>query len=209
MKISTAFSSLTLAVLALNSSAFAEKCNFSVDPGSVQVSWTAFKTMQKVAVNGAFPQVAVKGKLTHQNSMAHLLQQLTAQIEISGPSSIKTGNPGRDQTLFEHFFSHFKKTPTLKGQFLDVKGKEAEGELMLKLSLNEKTKMVPMKYTRDESGTFQATGSIDVLEFGLNDAFDDLHKTCEVLHKGPDGVSKTWPGVDLKIQAKVERKCNS
>jgi hypothetical protein len=64
-----------------------------------------------------------------------------------------------------------------------------------------------MTWTRTAEGGFAATGALDVLDFGLKTAFDDLHKTCEALHTGPDGVSKTWSEVALQIQAKLISGC--
>ena len=193
--------------LTLSVSASAEKCVYSVDPSSVKVNWTAFKTMQKVAVNGSFPGVVISGKLKDQKSLTALLNSLKAELVVDSAKSISTGNPVREQTLFEHFFSKFKNASKISGEFNHTKVKGNEGDLDLKLSMNGKKLPVPVHFAMSEAGVFTGTGSIDVLNFALNDAFDELHRTCETLHKGPDGVSKTWSNVDLKIEAKIERSC--
>jgi hypothetical protein len=75
------------------------------------------------------------------------------------------------------------------------------------LKMNKKTLAVPMKYTRDSQGLLVIKGAIDVNDFGLQGALASLHKSCELLHKGPDGVSKTWPQVEIKLQAMVAKVC--
>jgi hypothetical protein len=48
---------------------------------------------------------------------------------------------------------------------------------------------------------------MDVLDFALDGALKDLNRTCEVLHRGPDGVSKTWSEVELKLIARIGKVC--
>jgi hypothetical protein len=48
-----------------------------------------------------------------------------------------------------------------------------------------------------------------VNDFNLAPALAKLNKACEAVHKGPDGVSKTWSTVELKLMAKVTKNCNS
>jgi len=185
--------------------ALAEKCVYQVDPGSLQVNWTAFKTMQKVAVKGGFTELTVFGDL-ESASLAGLLDQLEAEIDIKNEGLIRTGNPGRDLTLFQHFFSLFKARPLMKGRIQKTRGSESDGDFTLELVMNRKTRTVPMKYSYG-AGVFEASGSIDVLEFALDGPLKELNRTCEALHRGPDGVSKTWPTVDLRLVARIGKSC--
>lgn len=188
------------------SAAFAGSCEHKVDPSSIQVNWTAFKTMQKVAVKGSFTELSVIGEL-ESGSLESLLGQLEAEIDIKDESLIRTGNPGRDLTIFQHFFSHLKKKPLIKGEILKPSGNGREGTFGLKLTLNRNSKEIPFRYTLSESGGFEAHGSMDVLDFALEGALKDLNRTCEVLHRGPDGVSKTWSEVELKLVARIGKTC--
>jgi hypothetical protein len=135
------------------------------------------------------------------------IAQLEAEIEVKDENLIRTGNPGRDLTLFQHFFSHIKKRHLLMGRIQEVKSNGNQGEFDLLLTLNQKTKRIPFTFTWNEGGQFEASGALDVLDFGLAGALKDLHQTCEVLHRGPDGVSKTWSQVDLKLIAKIGKTC--
>jgi hypothetical protein len=178
-----------------------------LDPASVQVVWTAFKTTQKLGVNGNFTSVKVTAPAKGVGSLPGLLNALRAEIKLDGASSLSTGNPGRDQTLFDHFFKYLKGPVQIQGRIKGAKGNEEGGELKLLLTLNGKKNEIPMTWTRTPEGGVVAKGNLDVLELGLKTAFDDLHKTCEALHTGPDGISKTWSEVALQIQAKLIPGC--
>jgi polyisoprenoid-binding protein YceI len=196
---------LGLAFFCSNSS-WAGSCEYRVDPSSIQVNWTAFKTMQKVAVKGSFSEISVIGEL-EAAELESLLGQLEAEIEIKSEALIRTGNPGRDRTIFEHFFSHFKKKPLIRGEMVNPRGNGREGTAGLKLTMNRNSKEIPLRYTLSDAGVFEAQGTLDVLDFALEGALKDLNRTCEVLHRGPDGVSKTWSAVDLKLVARIGKTC--
>jgi len=200
-----------LSVLAFSASAWAgpktQKCTYSIDPHTVHVNWTAFKTTQKVRVGGSFTEVTVTGDLTNSKSMAALLNQLDAEIDLTAADKINTGNAARDKTLFEKFFSLIKAKPVMKGKLRHTKGTDDKGDVSLVLTMNRKTLSVPMSYTRDAKGLLTIKGAIDVNDFGLSGALANLSKACFDLHKGPDGVSKTWPEVEIELQANVAKAC--
>lgn len=201
---------VTTSALFLTTASFAaQNCQYELDKNSVQVNWTAFKTMQKVAVAGSFPETKISGKTEKKSTFAKFLAQISAKTDIGSVNDIHTGNPARDTTLLDHFFKKFKKD-SIQASIQNVKGSDSEGEFAMKLVMNEKTLSVPMKFTRDSAGKFEAKGEIDVLAFALDQAFAELHQTCEALHKGPDGVSKTWPNVEIKLNATItQTKCSS
>src|SRR5205085_111718 len=137
--------SIKHAVLALvflwNSPVFAAPdCLYQASDQSLQIQWTAFKTSDKVPVPGSFGKVTLTGKL-QAKTLPKLLEQLRVEIPISGADSIKTNNPARDQTLYDHFFKYIRG-PVKAG----IK-KAKDGTFDLQLTLNGKTKSVPFKYT--------------------------------------------------------------
>lgn len=186
----------------------AETCTYSIDPTTLNVSWTAFKTMQKVGVGGSFTEVTLESDLSKAGTFQTFMNQIDAEIQVGAATKINTTNPARDQTIFQNFFSHFENKGLIKGKLRNAKGTEAAGEVNLILNMNKKILAVPMKYTRDEKGLTVISGAIDVNDFKLGSALSKLNKACEALHKGPDGVSKTWPQVEIKIQANLSKKCS-
>jgi polyisoprenoid-binding protein YceI len=198
---------LATAFLAFAQARADEVCHWEVDQNSVQIDWTAFKTNQKVPVNGSFTEVTFFGDLDHGKSLPELLGDLEAEISINSSQKIHTGNPGRDQTLFQKFFKFFSKKALLKGAVKKVKGTASAGTFYLDLEMNQKMLAVPMKYTRNDEGVFVASGQIDLTDFGLDGPLKKLNKACEALHRGADGVSKTWSTVEIKLQANILEKC--
>ena len=199
---------MLLAALTVPTLAHAVSCTYELDTQSVKVTWTAFKTTAKVAVGGSFNGTEIAGKVKKQKSLGNLLNGLHAAIALKDAKSLSTGNPARDQTLFDHFFSKFKNA-TLDGKFSNAKGSGTDGDLKLDVKMNGKSVSVPLHYTWDATGNFEAKGGLDLLDFGLQTPFDELHQNCEALHKGADGVSKTWSTVDLKLSAQITQKCDS
>lgn len=198
---------LILCAFASSHSFAAESCQYSITPDSVKVNWSAFKTTAKVEVKGSFPSVKVEGAGKAKKSLKKLLEGVSAKIKIADQTGISTGNPARDQTLFEHFFSLFAVKKPISGGIQDLKGDDAKGTFNLKLSMNGKTIQAPFTYARSEDGKLTAKGGIDVLGFGLDEPFQELHHTCEALHKGPDGVSRTWSEAEIYLTAEVVKTC--
>jgi hypothetical protein len=200
---------LAICMLAPAAVRAAGDCKYTLDPASVQIHWTAFKTKQKVAVNGSFAGVDVKGAQESTKGVSQLLSGLTGEITVRDEKIIQTGNPGRDLTLFQHFFKYLTKDGLLKASIRTAKGDKREGSFELLLNMNGRNRPIPMHYRRTLEGEFEATGNLDVLDFNLSSALEDLHKTCEVLHTGTDGVSKTWSQVVLKLRSRIAENCGT
>ena len=55
---------------------------------------------------------------------------------------------------------------------------------------------------------FTTEGEIDILKhYKMNSSFTSIAKLCEKLHKGEDGVSKTWSDVGLEVTGKYTESC--
>ena len=206
---------MLLALIAAPNFAHATKCTFEADPASVKVNWTAYKTTQKVAVGGSFTEVTIDFHNQKAKALRDILNATSAKIQ-GNAKMLTTGNPGRDQTLWDHFFSKFKRASNIfknggeiAGKISNVKGSDEAGDFTIDVKMNDKSVAVPMHYALDKDGHFEATGGLDLLDFALDAPLAELNKNCEVLHKGADGVSKTWSTVDLKLNATIAQKCDS
>jgi polyisoprenoid-binding protein YceI len=191
-----------LASLASGARAADPVCTYTLTPGSVRVGWTAYKTSKKAAVKGEFKTVDVKGP----TSGADVAKMLKATRVTVDPFSSDSGSPERDANLSQYFFHKMEK-PKASGRVLNVQGGES-GTFDLVLTMNGAKRKVAMKYETSPDGNFTASGSFDMLDFGLRTAFDSIHQACLEKHKGEDGVSKTWPDVEVRIAAKVDKKCS-
>ena len=197
---------LSVVVVALSPAvARAENCSWQFDPAQVVVGFTAYKTSEKAAVHGRFLQVGVKGKAKGKG-IVDLLSGLSATVNVA---SLETDNPARNATLQEGFFKHLAQGMKIEGRVDKAKGTDSKGEFVLKLRMNAVEKPVKMSYTASEAAGFEASGTIDVLaDFHARESFDGLHALCNELHKGKDGVSKTWPDVKISLKAPVAKVCS-
>jgi polyisoprenoid-binding protein YceI len=178
-------------------------CTYSLDPASVKVQWTAFKFTNKTGVSGGFNKVQLSGTRSAK-TLSDLAKGL--RMEIDG-TSIESGDPARNATVSEFFFQQFKPTGKIIGEAVEVTGDDKSGVVKIKISMNSTSQLVPFAYTIGDKGAVEAKGTMDMMDFSLQSAYDTLHQACEEKHVGPDGVSKTWTTVDLKITGSYQEKC--
>ena len=107
-------------------------------------------------------------------------------------SSLFTDNPDRDSKLKEFFFGTLKNSELLAGVI-----NFREGKCYMTLTMNDVTKEIVTEYTF-ENNLFTLTSTLNLVEFGGEKAIAALNAVCLDLHKGKDGVSKTWELVDIK-----------
>jgi len=98
----------------------------------------------------------------------------------------------RDPKLINIFFGAMKNTELLSG-ILNFR----DNELFMTLSMNDVTKQIPLEYTF-ENNLFTMKTTLNLNDFGGETALAAISKECFELHKGSDGVSKTWDIVDIK-----------
>jgi len=196
---------LTLATLSYATQPAATGCVL-VQPAHINVNWKAYKTLGKLGVGGKFTSVTYTAAALEGKNFRELFVGSKVSIDLS---KIDTANPGRDETLVKDFFSVLKGK-TIEGEIVDikktdkhVKGKPRTGNIDVKITMNEKTLTIPMKYFYTE-GNFDAVGSIDLFDFAANDALSSINKSCFDLHKG-----KTWSDVSISFSTTIEATlCN-
>jgi polyisoprenoid-binding protein YceI len=154
---------------------------------STKVKWTAFKTTDKVAVGGSFTQIDVKDVKTG-STPEEVLEGVAFSIPVS---SLFTNNPDRDSKLKTIFFGTLKNTELLSG-ILNFR----DNQLFMTLTMNDVTKQIPLEYTF-ENNLFSMKTTLNLNDFGGGTALAAINKACYDLHKGLDGVSKTWETVDI------------
>ncbi|MFP6663416.1 MAG: YceI family protein [Deltaproteobacteria bacterium] len=180
------------------------ECTYSVAPNGVAAEWTAFKTTSKAPVKGHFSETMLEGP--------HQARTLTAlakglRMKITG-KSVKTGNPGRDVTIASFFFAFMKDGGAIEGQATKVEGDDKKGILHIDVTMNGQTRDVPFAYTISDKLVVAATASIDILDFRMKPAYEQLHRACEEKHTGDDGVAKTWTTVDLALAGTILADCD-
>lgn len=155
------------------------------------VEWTAYKTTEKVGVTGHFDVVLVKDAKEDGKTPQEVLEG--ANIIAIVPS-LNSDQIDRDQKLKDILFGNMIDTKEIKGQL-----HFRDGKTYLNLTLNKASKEYEVKSTF-ENNVFTIDGTIDLLDFNASKALEALNQACLELHKGADGVSKTWSEVHIKGQ---------
>jgi hypothetical protein len=154
---------------------------------STKVNWTAFKTTEKIGVGGSFTQISLKDTKTGSTPEA-ILEGATFSIPVS---SLFTDNADRDSKLKEFFFGVLKNSELISGT-LNFK----EGKCLLTIKLNDVEKQLPVTHEFKDNH-FSLNSIIDLADFNAEGAVASINKACYDLHKGKDGVSKTWNEVEI------------
>jgi polyisoprenoid-binding protein YceI len=165
---------------------------FTVVDSTATIKWTAYKTTEKLPVSGVFKTINITN--SKQAQTAELaLDSLQFSIPVS---SLFSNNPERDGKLKDLFFGIMANTSLLNGTI------HVEGDKMgsLEVVMNGVTKSLPLTFTT-AGDTIHFSGVMNLPEWNVTEAFASLNKACFDLHKGKDGISKTWD--DVLIEASV------
>ncbi len=165
---------------------------FTIVDSTATIKWTAYKTSEKLPVSGVFKTIEItKSKQALTAELA--LDSLQFNIPVS---SLFSNNPERDGKLVNLFFGVMENTSVLTGTI------HLEGDKMgsLEVLMNGVTKSLPLTFT-SAGDTIHFKGVMNLPDWNIGEAFDSLKKACFDLHKGKDGISKTWD--DVLIEASI------
>lgn len=162
---------------------------YSVVDDSTKVSFTAYKTTDKVAVGGTFKEII----LTNTGEGDTGIEALNG-TKFSIPVSSLFTNDGtgtRDPKILKFFFGVMENTELISGEF-KVSG---ENSCSIDVTLNGKTANIPLQYTANSDTSLSFDGVMNLENWDGLAAVASINKACEALHTGKDGVSKTWSEV--------------
>ena len=162
---------------------------FSLREATNKIGWTAYKTTEKIPVNGQFKKVNITA-----NGEGNTIKEAIHNTSFSIPvSSIFTKDSSRDYKIRKFFFS-FMDTSLLSGT-LEISSASTG---IATIKMNGITDKVPFEYTIIDN-VFSMQSTLDINKWNAKSAIASLNKVCEELHKGADGISKTWDEVALNI----------
>ncbi|MDA9339633.1 YceI family protein [Polaribacter sp.] len=162
---------------------------FSLKEAKNDIRWTAYKTTEKIPVNGQFKKVNITA-----NGDGSTIKEAIHNTSFSIPvSSIFTKDSSRDYKIRKFFFS-FMDTSLLSGT-LEISTATTG---VATIRMNGITDKVPFSYTINDN-VFSMKSTLDINKWNVKAAIASLNKVCEELHKGADGISKTWDEVSLNI----------
>lgn len=168
---------------------------YTLSPENTELQFTAYKTTEKKPVKGVFKTLDFEGKTA--TDLEDLLDSLSFSIPVSSLfTNDATGT--RDPKILEFFFGVMSNTEMLSGTIYAV-----NGEYKVEVTMNDATSTVPLMVNVSEDNVLTATTSLDLNNWNALEALASLNKVCFELHKGSDGVSKTWEDVAVEITAQL------
>lgn len=163
---------------------------FSLENAQNEINFVAYKTTDKVPVGGQFKSVDIVAG-GEGNSIKEAINNTEFSIPVS---SIFTKDTSRDFKIKKFFFGIMENTKLLSGKLLLTDDTNGVAEI----KMNGVTENVAFTYTI-VGNVFKMSGTMDITKWNAGAALASLNTACNDLHKGADGVSKTWSDVALNI----------
>ena len=179
----------------------ADTKKYQIDAAASSTGWTAYKTTAKTPVSGKFTQLKIDNPKP-SDSKHGALEGINFEIPIS---SFFSDNDERDNKIKSLFWGIMKDTSIISGTFKKVHGDDQKGIVYITIVMNQVPQDVSFTYTV-EGNKINIKGAIMLMNWKVQEAFDSLHKACEALHTGEDGVSKTWQEVAINAVAVIKEK---
>lgn len=150
-----------------------------------KLEWTAYKTPEKIGVNGTFDTIEVSGL----KDTGIVEQDYTGATFKINTASVSTNDAGRDDKLKTGFFALL--AGDINGKFISFEN----GKAVVELTMNDVTKTKEFTYTVVDN-VLKMNGSINIItDFNGSTALNSIHELCKELH-----MDKTWPDVTLNVE---------
>lgn len=175
-------------------------CKKGYSKDLTDIGFGGFKTTEKKEVKGYFKEFIIDSTVIGDTP-----EEIFANAVFSIPVNyLETKDQGRNRRIRDEYFGTMASTENITGKVVGFD--KDSSKVNIELTLNEVTNPVALDYTIN-GDTISLSGKIDIVDFNGEAAVEALNKVCEVLHKGADGVSKTWPDVNLYISSVVTEAC--
>lgn len=175
-------------------------CKKGYDKSATKIGFGGFKYTEKAEVKGYFKDFTIEG-----TKIADTAEEIFANATFSVPVNyLETNDLGRNRRIRDEYFGNMSNSTNLTGKV--IKFNTDSSTIDVELTINEITKPVTLNYALS-GDTINLMGSIDILDFEASAALEAINKACEALHKGSDGISKTWSDVNLYISSVVTEAC--
>jgi len=185
-------------------SAITEGDSYQFDIEHTKVIWNGYKTNDKIKVVGYFNEFSCDRENQEFSSIEELVNGL--QFSIKSSSSV-SGDPMRDKNLQDHFFKYLTKDFVINGTL----NSPINDSIDVTFDVFGKTKQIRLAFLYHIipgcpyfDHIVEIKGSINLeSQFDALKAYNAISNKCYDLHKGADGISKTWKQVDVHVKALV------
>lgn len=170
---------------------------FVVKPEATSVKWKAYKTTEKIGVGGEFTVLNFDNK--EGDSPREALNNLNFSIPISSLFTNDATNT-RDAKIKTSFFGAMLNTEFIKGVI-----KYTNDTCIASITMNGVTNDLPLQVNITDERRVSMTGTMNLKDWNALGALEAINKACFDLHKGPDGVSKTWEDVAIEVNTYLRK----
>jgi len=170
---------------------------YSIEPKTTTINWTAYKTTDKVPVKGQFTKFSIENN-KNGNTVIEALNGLKFSIPVS---SLFTKDTIRDGKLKKFFFGEMIDTQEIKGTLHFVNENSGTADI----TMNGVSQELPITYVIDGQ-MVSIEGIMNIDNWKAQAALEALNLVCLDLHKGADGVSKTWSDVKIEVVAYLKQQ---
>ena len=177
-------------------------------PENTEVNWYAYKTNEKIKVSGSFSEFSSDRENKSFNSIDDLVEGLYFSISSLSSSS---GDETRDLNIKDNFFKYLTDNFQINGTL----GKPINDSIDISFDVFEKNRPIRFAYSsfvipdcQYGDQIIEIKGTINLVNHFDGVAYSSIHAKCVDLHKGADGISRTWEEVDVHIKALVINETN-
>lgn len=174
---------------------------------NTEVNWIGYKTNEKTPVSGSFSEFSSDRENQSFNSIDDLVDGLNFSVSSLSSSS---RDDNRDLNLKDHFFKYLTDNFKINGTL----GKPINDSIDVYFDVLEENNPIRFAYStylttsKYSNKIIQIKGKLNLVNQFNGEAFNNIHKQCFDLHKGSDGISKTWEEVDVYIKVLVINETN-
>ena len=169
---------------------------YSVEPKTTTINWTAYKTTDKLPVKGQFTKFTIENN-KNGSSVKEALNNLKFSIPIN---SLFTKDTIRDGKLKKFFFGAMEDTQEIKGTLHFTNDNSGTANI----TMNGISQTLPITYVIDGQ-MVSIEGVMNLDNWKAQAALEALNLVCLDLHKGADGISKTWSDVKIEVVAYLKQ----
>lgn len=177
------------------------KCLFEFQKDSLELQFTGYKFTNKTGVHGTFKEIEFT-----QDSESRSLEELAKSLKFKiDTRSLETENPARNKNIVANFFKKMNGGLEITGEVRSIDFEKEK--VVFEVNMHGVKANIPLQ-VQNTNQKIEAVGSFDLMEaFKMQRPYESIAKSCEKLHTGEDGVSKTWTEVGIRVAANYKNSC--
>ena len=179
----------------------ANECIYSFSDSTIKLFWAGYKTTDKLKVLGSFQEI----KTNHSDQKFSSIDELVNGITFSiNSKSSESGDPIRDANLRDYFFNYLTDNFQIKGRVSEY------NDAFITANFDVLGVDRQVKFTHSiVNNVLKLRALISLDDLGAYKAYNSISAKCYDLHKGADGISKTWDEVNVLIDVPlITEDCN-